>query len=128
MFADTDDLNGLFKSNIFLYNSAMNRHTKIYYLFLWFFGLAFIGAGVNHFANAEFYLAMMPPYLPLHKELVFLSGLAEIALGVLLLVPETRRLARLPIQLVLIGCVWVFARGSRKTPPESSSTAPSPLQ
>ncbi len=39
----------------------------------------------NHFVNPAFYLAMMPAYLPWHSELVFLSGVAEIALGALLL-------------------------------------------
>jgi len=56
-------------------------------------GLAYIGAGANHFAKPDFYLAMMPAYLPWHAALVWLSGLAEIALGVGVLIPRTRRLA-----------------------------------
>ena len=31
----------------------------------------------------------MPPYLPWHLELVYISGLAEIGLGALLLLPRT---------------------------------------
>ena len=49
------------------------------------FGALFIVAGANHFINPNFYLAMMPPYLPWHSGLVVLSGLAEIGLGALLL-------------------------------------------
>jgi uncharacterized membrane protein len=49
------------------------------------FGVLFIAAGLNHFVNPTFYLAMMPPYLPWHSELVAISGVAEAALGVLLL-------------------------------------------
>jgi len=45
----------------------------------------FIGAGINHFLNTPFYLAIMPPYLPWHAPLVYLSGVAEIAFGVLLM-------------------------------------------
>ncbi len=30
----------------------------------------------------------MPPFLPLHRELVYVSGVAEVALGVLLLIPR----------------------------------------
>ncbi|NMM09024.1 MAG: DoxX family protein [Polaromonas sp.] len=48
-------------------------------------GALFMGAGANHFWSASFYVAMMPPYLPWHPELVFLSGLAEFGLGALLL-------------------------------------------
>ena len=57
------------------------------------FGIFFVGAGANHFLATGFYLRMMPAYLPWHVELVYLSGLAEIALGILLLIPTTSRLA-----------------------------------
>ncbi len=51
--------------------------------------LFFVGAGINHFARTGFYLRMMPLYLPLHLELVQISGVAEIVLGVLLLIPRS---------------------------------------
>ena len=44
-------------------------------------GVLFIAAGLNHFWHTAFYMTMMPPYLPWHLELVYASGLAEIALG-----------------------------------------------
>jgi uncharacterized membrane protein len=47
-----------------------------------------IVAGTMHFVNPEFFLKIVPPYLPLHKELVLLSGGFEILLGVLLLIPR----------------------------------------
>ena len=43
-------------------------------------------AGLNHFRNPDFYLRMMPPYIPAHEAMVFLSGVAEVGLGVTLLV------------------------------------------
>jgi uncharacterized membrane protein len=52
-----------------------------------------ISAGVMHFANPEFLLRIMPPYLPFHSELVMVSGVCEILLGTLLLVPQAPRLA-----------------------------------
>ena len=53
------------------------------------FALFFIAAGVNHFRNTGFYLRMMPPAVPFHLAMVQISGVAEIALGILLLVPAT---------------------------------------
>ena len=50
------------------------------------FGVLFILAGLNHFRNPDFYINIMPPYLPWHGALVAISGVAEIALGALLLV------------------------------------------
>jgi uncharacterized membrane protein len=53
----------------------------------------FVAAGVNHFANPEFYVAIMPPWLPAHRELVYLSGMFEILGGLAVLVPRLRSLA-----------------------------------
>jgi uncharacterized membrane protein len=45
----------------------------------------FILAGLNHFRDADFYLRIMPPYLPAHLAVVYVSGFSEIALGAILL-------------------------------------------
>ncbi|MCO8123963.1 hypothetical protein NHH03_19620 [Stieleria sp. TO1_6] len=65
--------------------------------------IALIVAGTMHFANTGFFMKIMPPYLPLHKELVILSGAFEILLGVLLLVPRCSRLAAWGIIALLIA-------------------------
>ena len=78
----------------------MSRTRRVLF---WVMGLFYVGGGIVHFANPGFYLPMMPPYLPHHLELVYLSGLAEIVLGVAVLVPQTRRLAAWGIILLLIA-------------------------
>ena len=62
-----------------------------------------ITAGIMHFVNPAFFLKIMPPYLPLHKELVLVSGVFEVVLGVLLLVPQTSRMAAWGIVALLIA-------------------------
>jgi uncharacterized membrane protein len=59
----------------------------------WLLGIAFTLAGANHFAHTGFYVSIMPGYLPWHVELVYLSGVAEIALGIMLLIRRSERLA-----------------------------------
>ncbi|MEO6236304.1 MAG: MauE/DoxX family redox-associated membrane protein [Vicinamibacterales bacterium] len=49
------------------------------------FGVLFILAGANHLLNPAVYVRIMPPYLPWHLSLVYISGVAEMALGALLL-------------------------------------------
>ena len=62
-------------------------------LLKWLFGIVFVLAGINHFLNPDFYLKIMPPYLPWHLFLVYLSGIFEIILGALLLIPKFSPLA-----------------------------------
>ncbi|MSQ52420.1 MAG: DoxX family protein [Betaproteobacteria bacterium] len=57
------------------------------------FGVFFIFAGAFHFVKPGMYERIMPPYLPWHIELVYLSGMAEIVLGAMLFIPQTRVLA-----------------------------------
>lgn len=67
------------------------------------FGAFFIGAGLNHFISTDFYLSIMPPYLPWHLPLVYASGVAETALGALLLVRRWSRIAAWGLILLLIA-------------------------
>ncbi len=60
---------------------------------LWLMGVAYVAAGVNHFVNPAFYMAIMPPYVPWHFAMVIISGVAEVVLGVAVLVPKVRVLA-----------------------------------
>ena len=50
-------------------------------------------AGTLHFILPDFYLKIMPPYLPWPLELVYVSGFIELALGLLLHVPRCSRWA-----------------------------------
>lgn len=69
----------------------------------WLLGFFFVTAGANHFLNAGFYVRIMPPYLPWHLELVYLSGFLEVALGVLVLVPKCTSLAAWGLIALLIA-------------------------
>lgn len=53
----------------------------------------FLFGGVMHFINADFFVAIMPPYLPYHLEIVWISGVFEILGALGLLLPRTRLLA-----------------------------------
>ncbi len=54
----------------------------------------FAFAGTMHFVRTREYEAIMPPQLPMHREAVLASGVAEIAGGIAVLHPRTRPLAR----------------------------------
>ena len=59
----------------------------------WLLAGLMVLVGSAHFMFTRYFVAIMPPYLPWHEELVYLSGAIEIGLGVLLLPERTRSLA-----------------------------------
>ena len=66
-------------------------------------GAFFVVAGANHFVNPDFYVRIMPPYLPAHLALVYLSGVFEILGGVLVLVLRVRALAGWGVVVLLLA-------------------------
>lgn len=63
----------------------------------------FAGAGFLHFIIPKFFLRIMPPYIPWHKPIVYLSGLVEIGLAGLLLIPQYRVWAAWGIIALLVA-------------------------
>lgn len=53
----------------------------------------FVVAGILHFVKTPLYLQIMPPYLPYHLALVYISGACEIMGGIGVLIPAVRRYA-----------------------------------
>lgn len=65
--------------------------------------LLYVAAGANHFLSTRFYEQIMPPWIPWHRPLVYASGVAEIALGLAILVPRLRRAAAWGIIALLVA-------------------------
>ncbi|MCW5829657.1 MAG: DoxX family membrane protein [Deltaproteobacteria bacterium] len=66
-------------------------------------GALYIFAGVMHFVVPQFYVQIMPPWLPWHLELVYLSGVAEIVLGAGVLFPRYSQLSAWGIIALLVA-------------------------
>ena len=68
------------------------------------FGLAifFIFFGIDHFINPDFYLSIMPPAFPLHKEAVYISGFFEILGGLGVLISRFRKIAGWGLIVLLV--------------------------
>jgi uncharacterized membrane protein len=65
--------------------------------------ILFVIGGILHFINTDLYLKIMPPYIPWHLAMVYISGVAEIAGGVGLLVPVLRKPAAWGLVALLIA-------------------------
>lgn len=67
------------------------------------FSILYVVVGVKHFVNIDFFLVIVPPYLPYSELLVYVSGFFEILLGVLLIPTKTRKYAALGLIILLIA-------------------------
>ena len=65
--------------------------------------LLYVIVGVKHFTNTDFFVTIVPPIINCKEEVVLLSGLIEVILGILLLFNQTRKLAAWGIILLLIA-------------------------
>lgn len=93
----------------------------------------YIVAGLNHFRMPALYLRIIPPQLPYPELLNWLSGGAEVLLGVLLLLPTLSRRAAWGVIALLIAVfpanVYQFlANGAGMDVPRWALLARLPLQ
>lgn len=63
----------------------------------------FVLVGISHFAKPEKLVAMIPPNWPYRSAMNYVSGAAEIILGILLLFNATRPLAAYGLLLLLVA-------------------------
>jgi uncharacterized membrane protein len=69
----------------------------------WLAAVFFVMAGTFHFLKPEMYLQIMPPYFPAPQLLVAVSGAAEIAGGIGLLIRPLQRAAGWGLIALLIA-------------------------
>ena len=66
-------------------------------------GLLFAAVGVSHFTDPTPFLAIMPPFIPWHLAMVYISGLFEILGGLGLIYSRTRHLAAWGLLALLVA-------------------------
>ena len=64
----------------------------------------FMGGGITHFTNPDFFVAIMPPWIGWHLEIVYISGVFEILGAIGILIPALRQWAGYGL-LLLVVCV-----------------------
>ncbi|MEY8868252.1 MauE/DoxX family redox-associated membrane protein [Meridianimaribacter flavus] len=69
---------------------------------LYLMAAIYVFAGFMHFIKPKMYMRIMPRYLPNHKLLVLLSGIAEIILGIALCIPILKTTAVYGIIAMLV--------------------------
>lgn len=67
------------------------------------FALFFVSAGIAHFTKVDDFAAIVPPLLPFPKLIVWVTGLMEIGMGVMLLCPHFRPQVGVLLSLFLLA-------------------------
>ena len=86
-------------------NIDMLMLPKIKILSIYLMGIFYIIVGIKHFQDPRWFVQIIPPILPYKYELVYISGLFEVLLGVLLMIPNYQRAAAKGLIILLI-CVY----------------------
>ena len=68
----------------------------------YFLAIVMLLGGVAHFVRAEFFVAFMPNNFPYKDFCVAASGVAEIVLGIGLLIPRFRTMAAVGVLIMLV--------------------------
>ena len=66
-------------------------------------GALYIIVGIKHFTDLEFFLVIVPPYIPFPETMVYISGFFEIVFGCLLIPKKTRKYAAIGLIFLLIA-------------------------
>lgn len=90
-------------------------------VFLYIIAVLFMLAGISHFVIDHFFISSMPEWVPQRELIVYISGIIEIVLGVLLLIPKVRRKAGITIAIFLVlvfpvNIYMAFNAGNYNTP------------
>jgi uncharacterized membrane protein len=77
--------------------------SRIKCFFLFLLSAFFTYAGFHHLFAPDFYVSIMPPWIPGHLALVYISGVFEIMGGIGVLIPRFRSLAGLGLVALLVA-------------------------
>ena len=84
------------------FENKINFSLKYKHITIYIMAVLYINIGINHFVNPDFFLVIVPDYLPYHLALVYISGLFEIIFGLLLIFKKTRKIAGIGLIFLLI--------------------------
>ena len=73
------------------------------YILIIISSIFYVIVGIKHFIEPDFFLPIVPPYLPYHLELVYISGVFEILFGSMILIPKYRYWGSIGLILLLIA-------------------------
>ena len=78
------------------------KHKLLKKITIYIMSVLYVSVGTKHFTDPEFFLAIVPPFLLFKIEIVYLSGILEILMGLCLMFKKTRKIGALGILVLQI--------------------------
>ena len=66
------------------------------------FAIFMVNAGVQHFLKPEFYIPFVPSFLPFTTAIIYISGLIEVLLGIMLFIPKFIKAGAIGLLIMMI--------------------------
>lgn len=63
----------------------------------------YMHVGIKHFTDPDWFMPIMPPYIPYHKAMIYISGFFEVLFGFFLIFDRTRFYAAWGLICLLIA-------------------------
>ncbi|MES1939445.1 hypothetical protein T5B8_04356 [Salinisphaera sp. T5B8] len=82
---------------------ALSTHSRTHLLALLGIAAFFLASGIGHFLFPDFFLAIVPDYIPMPAVMVAISGLGELLGAIGILMRRTRRLAGFGLLLLTLA-------------------------
>ncbi|WP_414044453.1 DoxX family protein [Macrococcus animalis] len=87
-------------------------------------GLGFTTAGILHFLRETNFTKIVPSYLPFKKEIVYISGVMEVMMGIYLIFKKPNEMAKNLINAFLLGVFPANIYMARKEMPLGDKQLP----
>ena len=84
----------------------MNLQNKIRNIVSITYGIPFVWIGIQHFVNPSWFEPIVPEVLGNARFWVLVSGVFEIALGLAIMFPKSRKVGSLGIAIMLVVLYW----------------------
>jgi uncharacterized membrane protein len=84
----------------------MLSSTRLRHLLATLYGIPFVIIGINHFRNPEWFEPIVPEAIGSPRFWVLVSGVFEILLGLMVMIPRTRKYASIGFVAMLISIYW----------------------
>ncbi|WP_295768085.1 MauE/DoxX family redox-associated membrane protein [uncultured Mucilaginibacter sp.] len=83
---------------------------------------AYVAAGINHFINPDFYIDIIPDYLPQPQALNYIAGICEVVFGLMLIFKQSRNLGLTLLIIMLAAFLPVHIAMVQQAPMRVNGT------